>query len=203
MFCVGFGGEAELAGGALGSESFGQMEGCARTGCDGREGDESGQGEQTGGVVEAESEAELTGGGSEDAAAEGGVEGPETVELDGDGGSAGSGGDGAAPSANGFSGEEDLGEDAGELGLPAGFFVTGELGEIGEGLVDGRVEGAELGHQLVADAIAGVGDVGIGGVGAPGLVAGLEEGFDLGATGGQQRAKDTTRADGLMRCKGR
>ena len=106
---------------------------------------EAAEGEEAGGFVEAETGAELAGGGAEDAAAEGGVEGAEALELDGDRGLglAGCGGDGAAASADGFAGEEELGEDAGEFGLPAGLFFAGEFGEIGEGLVEGGILGAE------------------------------------------------------------
>jgi hypothetical protein len=70
------------------------------------------EGEEAGGLVEAEAGSELAGGGTEDAAAEGGVEGAEAVEFDGDGGLAGSGADGAASATDGFAGEQELGEDA-------------------------------------------------------------------------------------------
>ena len=150
----------------------------------------SAEGEEAGGLVEAEAGAELTGGGAEDAAAEGGVEGAEAVEFDGDGGLAGSGADGAASATDGLAGEQELGEDAAEFGLPAGFFFAGELGEVGEGLVEVWVVGAELGEELVADAVAGEGGVGVGGVFAPGLVDGFEEGFDLGAAGLEEGAED-------------
>ena len=53
---------------------------------------------------------------------------------------AGGGADGAAAAADGFAGEQELGQEAGELGLPAGLFFAGELGEVGEGVVEGGVE---------------------------------------------------------------
>jgi len=126
----GFGGELELSGRALGSEAFCQVDGGSGAGGDSGDGRESGQSEEAGGVVEAETEAQLTGGGAQDAAAEGWVEGAEAVQFDGYGGCSEGGGDGAATAADGFAGEEQLREDAGELGLPAGFFFAGQLGEV-------------------------------------------------------------------------
>ena len=46
----------------------------------------------------------------------------------------------------------------------------------------------------MTDTVAGVGRVGVGGVLAPGLVAGAEEGFNLGAARGKQGAKDLSGA---------
>ena len=130
-------GEAELARGAFGAEVVGELEGGAGAGGDGGGADgwiglEAAEGEEAGGLVEAEACAELTGGGSDDATAEGWVEGAETVEFDGDGGFARGGADGASSATNGFAGEKELGERAGEFGLPAGLFFAGELGEVGE-----------------------------------------------------------------------
>jgi hypothetical protein len=90
-----------------------------------------------------------------------------------------------------------LGEDACEFSLPAGFFFAGQFGEVGESLVDGGVEGSELRKQLVADTIASVDGIGVGGVGSPGLIAGSEERFDLAAAGREQGAKDSTGARGV------
>jgi hypothetical protein len=83
-----------------------------------------------------------------------------------------------------------LGEDAVQLGLPAGLLLAGELGEVAEGLIETWVVGAELGEELVADFVAGVGGVGVGGVFAPGLVGLLEKGFDVGSAGVQEGAED-------------
>ena len=94
------------------------------------------------------------------------------------------------PPRTGFAGEENLREQAVELGLPAGLFFAGELGEVGEGLVEAGVVLAELGQEFVADAVAGVGGVGVGGVFAPGLVELAEQGFDLGAAGVEERAQN-------------
>ena len=129
--------EAEFAGGTLGAEVVGEVEGGAGAGGYGGRSDrgvggEAAEGEEAGGLVEAEACAELTGGGSDDATAEGWVEGAETVEFDGDGGFARGGADGASSATNGFAGEKELGERAGEFGLPAGLFFAGELGEVGE-----------------------------------------------------------------------
>ena len=42
----------------------------------------------------------------------------------------------------------------------------------------------------MADLVAGESDVGVGGVFAPGLVGLVEEGFDVGAAGVEERAED-------------
>jgi hypothetical protein len=60
------------------------VEGGAGAGGDGGVGEKSAEGEEAGGLVEGEPGAELAGCGSNDAAAEGGVEGAEAVEFDGD-----------------------------------------------------------------------------------------------------------------------
>jgi hypothetical protein len=167
--------KAEFAGGAGGAETVGEMEGGAGagSGCGGWA--EAAEGEQAGGFVEAEACAELAGCGAENAAAEGWVEGAKAFEFDGDNGLAWGGADGAASASDGLAGKEKLGKEAGEFGLPADLFFAGEFGEIGQGLVEIRVEGAELGEELVADAVAGEGGVGVGGVVAPGLTDGGKE----------------------------
>jgi hypothetical protein len=82
--CLALEEEAKFAGGAFGAEVVGEVEGGSGAGGYGGDGDKSTEGEETGGFVEAEAGTELTGGGAEDAAAEGGVEGAEAVEFDGD-----------------------------------------------------------------------------------------------------------------------
>jgi len=185
---------ADFVGGTLGPEAVGEVDGRTSAGSGGGESEESAEGQEAFGLVKGEAGAQLAGGGAEDAAAEGGVEGAKAFDFNSEGGLAGGGGDGAAASADGFAGKEELGEDAGKFGLPAGFFFAGELGEVGEGLVDGRVEGAELGEKLVADAVAGVGGVGVGGVFAPRLVLGAEPGFDVAAAGLEEGAEDSAGA---------
>ena len=76
--------EAEFAGGAVGAKAAGQVEDSAGAGGYGGVGAETAEGEEAGGLVEAEARAELTGGGAKDAAAEGRVESAEAVEFDGD-----------------------------------------------------------------------------------------------------------------------
>jgi hypothetical protein len=61
--------------------------------------------EEAGGLMECEAGAEGAGGGAEDAAAEGGVEGAEAIEIDGDRGLTGSCGDGAASTTDRLAGE--------------------------------------------------------------------------------------------------
>ena len=48
----------------------------------------------------------------------------------------------------------------------------------------------------MADAVAGVGSVGVGGVFAPGLVGLIEEGFDVGAAGIEEGAEDLSFGEG-------
>jgi hypothetical protein len=182
--------KAEFAGGAFCPEVVGEMEVGAGAGGYSGVGSEAAEGEQAPGLVEAEAGAELARGGAEDAAAKGGVEGAESVEFDRDGGVSGGGADGAASATDGFSGQEELREDAAEFGLPAGLFFAGEFGEVGEGLVQIWVVGAELGEEFVADLIASKGGVGVGGVFAPGLVDGVQEGFDFRAAGAKEGAED-------------
>ena len=132
LFVAGVTGEAEFAGRAFGEEIIGELEGGSGAsgycgGSDGGIGAEATEGEEARGFVEAETCAELAGGGAEDAAAKGWVEGAETVELDGDGGLglARCSADCAASAADRFAGEKDLREETVELGLPAGFFFAG------------------------------------------------------------------------------
>ena len=77
--------QADFAGRPVGAEVVGEMKGGTGAGGDGGIGTKSTEGEEAGGFVEAETGTELAGGGSEDAAAEGWVEGAEAVEFDGDG----------------------------------------------------------------------------------------------------------------------
>ena len=186
----GAAGEAKLARGALGEEVAGETKGGSGFGGDGGEGEEAAEGEEAGGLVEADAGAEPAGGGAKDTAAGGGGEGAEAFDLESEALFAGAGGDGAAAAAGGLAGEQDLGEDAGKLGLPVGFLVACELGEVGEGPVERGIEGAELREELMAEAVAGEGGVGVGGVFAPGLVEGAEEIFDLLATDGEEGAED-------------
>ena len=133
----------------------------------------------------------MTGGGAEDSTAKGGVEGAEAFELNGDGGFVGRGADSAATASNGFAGEKKLREEAVELGLPASLFFAGQLGEVGEGLVEAGVLLPEEREDGVADAVAGEGLVGVGGVFAPGLILLAEEGLDIGTTSLEEWAEDS------------
>jgi hypothetical protein len=188
--------EAEFARGALGQEAIGELKRGPGLGGDCRDRGKSAKGKEARGLVEAQAHAELTGGGPDDPAAGGGVEGPDTGELDRDGGFAGDGGDGSAATAGGQAGEEELREEVVELGLPTGFFFAGKLSEVGEGLVERGVLLAKDWEDGVADAVAGEGLVGVGGVFAPGLVEGFEEGFDLGAAGLEEGAQDLASGHG-------
>jgi hypothetical protein len=83
------------------------------------------EGQEAGSLFEAEAGPQLAGGGTEDAAAESWVEGAEAVDFDGEGGFAGGGANGTATAADGFSGKDELGQEARKLGLPAGLFFAG------------------------------------------------------------------------------
>ncbi len=92
---------------------------------------ESTEGEKAGGFIEAEAGAEVAGGGAEGATAEGGIEGAEAVDFYGHGGFAGSCADGTASATDGFSGEEELGQETGDFVSPAGFFFACQFSEVG------------------------------------------------------------------------
>src|SRR6185437_10704731 len=102
--------QAKFAVRALGAELAGEVQSGAGAGGHGGKGQKSAECQETGGFVEAEADTELTGGSAENAAAEGRVEDAEAVELDGYGGLAGGGADGAASAANRLTGEENLWE---------------------------------------------------------------------------------------------
>ena len=73
---------------------------------------------------------------------------------------------------------------------PEGLVVASYVGGTGEGIVEGGVEGAEERHDLMAETVAGEGEVAVGGVFAPGLVAFGEEAFDGGAAGVEEGTED-------------
>ena len=100
--------KAEFAVRTLGAELVGEVKCGACAGSYGGKGQKPAEGEEAGGLIKAETSAKLPGGGAEDAAAEGGVEGAETVELNGHDGLAGSGADGASTPADGLAGEQNL-----------------------------------------------------------------------------------------------
>jgi hypothetical protein len=117
--------KAKFARGTIGAQVVGEMEGGSGAGGYCGIGTKSTEGKQAGGFVETEARSKLAGGSTQDAAAESGIESPEAIELDGDGGLAGSGADSAAASADRFTGEEELREDSCEFSLPARFFFAG------------------------------------------------------------------------------
>ena len=116
--------EADFARRALGAEVVGKLENGSAAGGDGGVGLKSTEGEEAGGLLEAEARPQLAGCGAKDAAAESGIKGAKAVDFDGEGSFAGGGGDGTASTADGFAGEDELGEQARQLGLPAGFFFA-------------------------------------------------------------------------------
>src|ERR1019366_9126169 len=120
------------------------------------------------------------------------------VAVEAQRGGEGEGGEGGSGHPHGAvaGGEVEAGE-AGNLGLPIGFFGEREVRSVGEGFAEGGVPLADqLGEQLVADAVAGEIEGGVGGVFAPGDGAVAEEAGDLGAVDLDERADDAARSDG-------
>jgi len=122
---------------------------------------------------------------AQDAALEGGVEGGKLGEVEGE-----AFGSGSATAANGAAGEDDGGSGAGNFGRPEGFFVAGKFGHLGEVVTEAGIPGFEERKELVANAVAGEGEMSVGRVFTPGLVEGAEIGFDFSAGGGEKRAED-------------
>ena len=112
----------------------------------------------------------------------------------------GTGGSGvaAAAAADGAARDDELRKEAGELGLPERLFVAGDGGEARERVVERRVDGAESGEDLVAEPVAGEGEVGVGLVGLPGLVDGAQVGLDGTPIDGEERAEDAAFAAGVQ-----
>ncbi len=71
-------------------------------------------------------------------------------------------GGGAASSADGTAGQDQLRPHAGQLGLPPGFFVARQIGHLRQVLPQPRVPGFEQGQQFVADTVAGEGEMAVG-----------------------------------------
>ena len=124
---------------------------------------------------------------SENSALEGGGFGDEASDVESD--AFGVGGS-AASATNGTTSEDDGGGKSGNLGLPPGFFVARELGQLSEVIAKLGVPSFELWEEFVADAVAGKGEMAVGGVFAPGLVTRLQKGFDFGPAGLEKRAED-------------
>jgi len=132
---------------------------------------------------------ELRSGEAEDSALESDGFGEQTGDVEGD--SVGSGGSTAA-SPNRPSSEDDRRRKVGNLGLPPCFFVASELSHLGEVIAELWVTAFELRQEFVSDSVAGVGELTVGGVFSPELVAGAEEGLDLVTAGLKHGAKDRT-----------
>ena len=158
--CGGLG-QAELAHGTFRHEIAGDAERAAGPGRNGWRWQEAAKGKEARGFGEADAGSELPGGRAEDAPTEARVERAEAVDLEREAFWAGAGRDTSAAAADGFAGEQQLWEEAVELELPAGLIFAGELGQIGKGLVKRWVELAQLRQQLMAEAVAGKGRVGV------------------------------------------
>ena len=138
----------------------------------------------------------MTGGGADDAPPKCGIESFEAVNLDGESLFADLRGIGASSATSGLAGEDELRQEFLEFDGPAGFLLTSEFSQVGEGLVDAGVLLAEDREHGVPDAVAGEGLVGVGGVFAPGLVALAQVGAEVVAAGVEERAKDFAGASG-------
>jgi ribosomal protein S18 acetylase RimI-like enzyme len=173
-----FNGESQLAGSALGAEAMGKLAPLAGAGFKSHSAQGFGRGE-------VERHAQLRGGVAKQPAlqrrGQRGQSGDvESQDIRG----------GAPAPANGLAGEQDLRRHAGQLRLPPGFLIAGQLSHLAQVLAEARVPGFELRQEFVTDAVAGEGWVLIRGVVAPWLVQGLQIRFDLRASRGQERAED-------------
>ncbi len=131
----------------------------------------------------------MLGGVAKDAALQSWREIDEAREVDGK-----ALGSGASSAAHRTASENQLRREAGDLGLPPGFFIPCQVGHVGEVLAEGGVPGFEQRQQLLADAVAREGKVTVGRVFAPDLVAFAQVGFDFGAGGAEKGAKDRATA---------
>ncbi len=86
----------------------------------------------------------------------------------------------------------------GDLGLPPCFFVAGEFGHLRQVIAELWVPGGELRQQFVANAVAREREVAIGRVFAPGLLARVEKGLNLGAGGAEQWPENRAPLRGLQ-----
>lgn len=164
--------------GALGAKAVGELALLAGA---------AGEGELADGLGGAEvwRDAELTGGMAQDAALQGWGEFGQGAEVKGD-----AFGSGAAAAAHGPAGQDELRREARDLRRPPGFFVAGKLGHLGEVLAQPRVPGLERGQELVANAVAGIGEVAVGGILAPGLAETAEVQFHFSTGDGQERTQN-------------
>ena len=95
-----------------------------------------------------------------------------------------------ASAANRAAGQDELLRDALDLSPSPILFIAGKLGHVGEVFAQAGVPGFELGQQLVANAIARKGEMAIGRVLAPRLVAFAQICFDFDARCGEERTED-------------
>src|SRR6266702_5332484 len=152
---------------------------------------ESGQRQQPGGLVEVETGAERSGCSSNDAAAHCRIEGSQTFDFEGNGaGLARRSADCSAACAHWLAGKQDLGQDAREFRLPASLVLAGELGQVGQRLIERRVELAQDRQQVMPDAVAGELLVGVRGIGAPGLHLSAQVFFEFSTANLEQRTQN-------------
>jgi hypothetical protein len=95
-----------------------------------------------------------------------------------------------AASADGPAGKKELRSETRDFPLPPGFFVKGKSSHVGEMLADPGVPLLELRQQLMAEAVASVGGVEVGGVFAPPLANFGEVRLDPRASDVQERTEN-------------
>lgn len=91
---------------------------------------------------------------------------------------------------------EYFGFQAAELGIPPGFFSARPLGGGGEDFRERRIEGAELRHDIMAQAVTQELRLGVRAIFAPGEVAVAEPGPDVFAAEAEQGPDDAFAGDG-------
>src|SRR5580698_3058201 len=177
-FCRHRGRQTQLAGRALHAQASGEFKLLA-----GVTGEREGAHGFCGGEVRLC--AEPAGGVAQKAALVGDAEGGETSAVEGHAFAGG-----AAPTADGFAGQDQLRGEAGEVRLPECFFIAGKTGHVCEVWAELGVPRFEKREQFTADAVAGEGEIAVRGVLAPGLVEGAKIGFDLRTGDGEERSDD-------------
>jgi hypothetical protein len=178
----GCSGEAKFAVGSLGAKALGELELLARLSGDGECSERFGGGEVGASF-------ELGGDMTQNPALESSGFGDQAGNVEGN---AFCGCRGTSTAANRTTAENHAGRKASGFGLPPGFLITGQRGKLREVFAKLRVPGFELRQEFVANAIAGKGEMAVGGVLAPRLIAGVKQSFDLLARGLKERAQDRT-----------
>ena len=172
------GGEAEFAVGELGAEALGQFAFLTGPAAEGQEAQRLRCGEIRG-------SAQLLRGVAEEPSLQCNGNFGQTGDFEGQPVA------GCAPAAaDRAAGQDHFWCRAQQFGLPPGFLVAGQVGHLGQVLAKTGVPGFEQGQKLVANAVAGEGEVAVGGVFAPFLAESVQISLDLNAAGCKQGTKN-------------